>query len=656
MHLCTSCELVGVVVEKRGKTDRRFLSKPGSGTRTFVPCANIPHNLRTKTVCLGLNQAVNPCKSKILRKIVRGRVGPQIARATTVLPWVCLGSRALSYFPADSRISAKPVRSGALAAEVSMVTLASNISESGLPTSNRSVVGFPLNCPPADFDPLRDLPGGFIDFLRPLQQRFTPWQQALVEERGRVLDDSHQGNKPAHRYPAEAIRNGWRIQLPDWCQDQRNQMTGPADDADLVVKMLNSGAPGVMLDLEDSTVNEWQHQRMGVENILQALRGTLTYFDRKRGNVVGIKPSSTVIWIRPRGLHISQGGIFGDELTSASLFDVASLVFRVDPSELKHPLSFYIPKSESADEAVWWRDLFQALAEARGWPKDYIKCMALVESHPLAFQMEEFLYNLREHILGLNLGRWDYMASLIHFNLDDPAWVLPDRNTIPHNVPFFQNLRELMPEICHKRGVLAIGGMTALYPSREDPELNGRALATLEKDKKNEADCLMDGAWTGHPDQNQIAIDQFPFPNQLHARRAHAERYPDLRPLPKDVGKRTIEGTRAAVRTVIRYRNGVLNAKGASLLDGYIEDLATDRIYRLMIAQRMRHSQFTEIVDDSGKPVAHTPSLIRQLFDEELEKLLKALPDDASSEARDKLRQARHISETMVLNEEFNPV
>ena len=163
------------------------------------------------------------------------------------------------------------------------------------------------------------------------------------------------------------------------------------------------------------------------------------------------------------------------------------------------------------------------MAEARGWPRNYIKCMALVESHPLAFQMEEFLYNLRDHILGLNLGRWDYMASLIHFNLDDPDWVLPDRNTIPHNVPFFQNLRELMPEICHKRGMLAIGGMTALYPSREDAELNTRALDVLEKDKKNEADCLMDGAWTGHPDQNQIAIDQFPFPNQLQARTA-AER------------------------------------------------------------------------------------------------------------------------------------
>jgi malate synthase len=221
-------------------------------------------------------------------------------------------------------------------------------------------------------------------------------------------------------------------------------MTGPADDAELVVKMLNSGAPGVMLDLEDSTVNEWEHQRLGVENILAALRGTLTYADKKRDRVVAIQPGPVVIWIRPRGLHIHQAGIF-DEPTPASLFDVARIVYRVDPSELKHPLCFYIPKSESADEALWWRDVFQAMAAARGWPRDYIKCMALVESHPLAFQMEEFLYNLGDHILGLNLGRWDYMASLIHFNLSDPEWVLPDRNTIPHDVPFFQNLRELMP-------------------------------------------------------------------------------------------------------------------------------------------------------------------------------------------------------------------
>src|ERR1700686_843286 len=448
------------------------------------------------------------------------------------------------------------------------------------------ISGFQVNTTPADFSPERDLPEGFLEFLTPLHQKFAARRDELVDDRRMVLADSHAGNKPVHRYPGPAVRNGWRIELPQWCQDQRNQMTGPADDAELVVKMLNSGAPGVMLDLEDSTVNEWEHQRLGVENILAALRGTLTYFDKKRDKVVGIQPSRTVIWTRPRGLHIHQGGIFGNELTSASLFDVACVAYRVDPAELKHPLCFYIPKSESAEEALWWSDLFKAIAEARGWPRDYIKCMALVESHPAAFQMEEFLYNLRDHILGLNLGRWDYMASLIHFNLNDPEWVLPDRNTIPHNVPFFQNLRELLPEICHKRGALAIGGMTALYPSREDAELNARALAGLQKEKKNEANCLMDGAWTGHPDQNQIAVDQFPNPNQLSFRRPDSPRYPDLRPVPHGVGAKTVSGTRAAIRTVIRYRNGVLNGRGASLLDGYMEDLATDRIYRNMIAQR----------------------------------------------------------------------
>src|SRR5260370_18835212 len=207
-------------------------------------------------------------------------------------------------------------------------------------------------------------------------------------------------------------------------------MTGPADDAELVVKMLNSGAPGVMLDLEDSTVNEWEHQRLGVENILAALRGTLTYMDKKRDRVVGIQPGPVVIWIRPRGLHIHQAGIL-EEQTSASLFDVARIVYRVDPGELKHPLCFYIPKSESAEEALWWRDLFQEMAEARGWPRNSIKRMALGRTHPLAFQMWQVRYKPSAHILGLNLGRWDYMASLIHFNLSYPEWVLPDRNTIP---------------------------------------------------------------------------------------------------------------------------------------------------------------------------------------------------------------------------------
>ena len=520
-----------------------------------------------------------------------------------------------------------------------------------LPFSNRIV---PVNSAPVDFDPERDLPEGFLDFLAPLHAALTLRQRALLARRESALAEAHAGKVPSYLPPSVATMSSWRIALPAWCADQRNQMTGPADDAELVVKMLNSGAPGVMLDLEDSTANAWERNARGIKNILQALAGRLTYFDRKRNKTVGIHPSTTVIFTRPRGLHLHQAGVLPGELIPASLFDVAMVAYQVDFNTLQHPLCIYIPKSESADEALWWRDLFQMVARLKGLPKNAITCMALVESHPLAFQMEEFAWNLRDHIVGLNLGRWDYMASLIHFNLENPEWVLPDRNTIPHNVAFFQNLRSLMPEICHKHGMLAIGGMTALYPSREDAELNTRALKVLAEDKRNEADSLMDGAWTGHPDQNEIAVGPFPVPNQLQARPVDANAHPDLRPLPTGVGKRTLEGTRAAIRTVIRYRNGVLHGKGASLLDGYMEDLATDRIYRLMIAQRMRHARQVEILDENGAAVPHTPELLSRLFDEELDRLLHETKI-ADSQRAATLREARRISEEMIRREQFDP-
>src|SRR3984893_16361708 len=519
----------------------------------------------------------------------------------------------------------------------------------------------PVNSAPRGFDAKRDLPAGFLEFLRPLHEALTPRQQALVQQREVALAESNAGKLPDYLPASEATGSAWRIELPQWCADQRNQMTGPADEADLVVKMLNSGAPGVMLDLEDSTANVWEHNQRGIKNILEALAGRLNYVDRKRDKTVEIRPSNTVIFARPRGLHLHQAGVLDGELLPASLFDVALVAFQADYSTLRHPLCFYIPKSESAEAALWWRDLFQMIAKAKGLPANAIKCMALVESHPMAFQMEEFAWNLRDHILGLNLGRWDYMASLIHFNIENPEWVLPDRNTIPHHVAFFQNLCTLMPENCHKHGMLAIGGMTALYPSRDNPELNARALAVLAEDKKNEASCLMDGAWTGHPDQNEIAVTQFPAPNQLAARPKNADPHPDLRPLPTGVGKRTLAGTRAAIRTVIRYRNGVLNGRGASLLDGYMEDLATDRIYRLMIAQRMKHADTVHVLDENGQAVRHTPELIHDLFDQELERLLqensKQSGDPAQSATQaGKLVEARRLSEEMIRRGEFNPV
>jgi malate synthase len=342
-----------------------------------------------------------------------------------------------------------------------------------------------------------------------------------------------------------------------------------------------------------------------------------------------------------RGLHLSQAGIY-DEPTSAALFDLALLAYKLNFAKLKHPLAIYIPKSQAADEALWWRDVFQAVAQAKGLDKHAIKAMALIEAFPFAYQIEEFAYHLRDHLLGLNLGRWDYMASLIHFNLDDPNWVLPDRNTIPHDVGFFQNLRERIPEVSHRHGLLAIGGMTALFPDRSNPELNARALAALEQDKKNESRTLFDGAWTGHPDQNAIAVAQFPEPNQNFARKPGANATPDLLPSIAGVGEKTEAGTRAAVRTVIRYRHGYLSGRGASLLDGYMEDLATDRIYRLMIAQRIRHGM-------------HSAGDVTRFFDEELAKLLAEPAAHDPAEAAT-FREARRQSEEMITGGYHDPI
>ena len=498
----------------------------------------------------------------------------------------------------------------------------------------------PMSSAPAGFSIERDLPAGFAAFYKPLHDAFHGRQQQIMANRIATLKASRDGRKPNYLPTSEA--NGeWRIELPAWCADQRNQMTGPADDGELVVKMLNSGAPGVMIDLEDSMANQFSHTLTGIDNAVAAYYGELTYVDTKRGgNVVSIKESPTVMWTRVRGLHLSQAGVYADEATSGSLFDLALLAYKIDFARLKHPLTIYIPKSESAAEAEWWRDVLQAVAIAKGQPKDAIKCMALVEAHPFAYQIEEFAYTLRDHLLGLNLGRWDYMASLIHFNLDDPSWVLPDRNTIPTDVPFFQALRERIPEICHKHGLLAIGGMTAIFPDRSNPEFNATALANLERDKKNEASCLFDGAWTGHPDQNAIAVSQFPQPNQGFQRKPGANPTPDLRPSIEGIGTKSLDGTKAAIRTVIRYRHGYLSGRGASLLDGYMEDLATDRIYRLMIAQRILHGM-------------HTAAEVTSLFDAELARLLT---DPGNANDANIFREARRESEDMISHGFHDPI
>src|SRR5579864_3572070 len=188
-----------------------------------------------------------------------------------------------------------------------------------------------MNYAPPDLNPEKDLPRGFMDFLLPLHKQFTPWQQKLVAKRAEVLQASHRGQAPNYRPASEATTTDWRIEVPDWCADQRNQMTGPADDAELTVKLLNSGSPAVMVDLEDSTANTWENIMLAVQNTIAAYKYELSYYDQKRNKKVSVQRSKTVSWVRPRGLHLSQGGVIKNQIMSASLFDLALLWYQVDP-------------------------------------------------------------------------------------------------------------------------------------------------------------------------------------------------------------------------------------------------------------------------------------------------------------------------------------
>ncbi len=520
--------------------------------------------------------------------------------------------------------------------------------------------------PDTDSAATSHLPQDYLEFLTPLRRSFEPRRRQILSARQRALEAAQAGRLPTWLPASEARTGAWRIDVPAWAADQRNQITGPADNAKLLIAMCNTSDPGCMPDGEDSITTQWIHVRAAQDNTVAAIKGTLTWTDPATGKFHAIRPSDQVMFYRPRGLHLWEDSVIPGLPISASIFDL-SFVFHQTLAERRAALAdparqaklcFYIPKIESADEAGWWSELIAAMEEAAGIPVGTTKVMFLIESLPAAYQIEEILHAARRHVIGLNLGRWDYMASLLHYKLADPEWILPDRNTIPHDIPFFQNLRRRLVDVCHRRGALAVGGMTALFPNRQDAALNGRAIERLTADKRNEAAAGFDGAWTGHPDQHEAAIAQFPAPNQMGVTHPDAPAQPDLTPSPAGVGHVSLAGTRDAVRTVIEYRYGVLSGLGARLINGFdhqgnliggfMEDLATDRIYRLMIAQRIHHGVFTE------DGVQITAALVSRLFDEELAKILAAHRDEPGYRSlQERYRKARAHSEQMIHRGEF---
>lgn len=415
---------------------------------------------------------------------------------------------------------------------------------------------------------------------------------------------------------------GWSVTLPDWCIDQRVQLVSPANDEARAVKLINAQTQGVVLDLEDSMINDPARIRMGLSVSIKALEGLGTH---AMGEHTTMKSMSPVIFVRPRGIQLSETvTIDGTEhRVPAALHDVIELLLGVDHTKLKRPPCVYIPKMESSDEALWWRDLFRDVSDVIGQPSSYIKCMALVESHPIAHEMDELIYHLRDHILGLAFGSWDYIASLMHWTLEDPAWLLPDRDTIPRDAPFLHDVERLMIDTCHKRGILAIGSMETLFPDRSDPVRDAEVTANLSSVKRIEASMGYDGSPAGHPDQVATILARFPSANQLGVMQQLPIVTPNLRVVPdRSLGPLTLQGTREAVRSSIAYRYGVLMGRGVSLLGGRMEGLATDRVNRLLIAQRMRHWATPKAPAGLGD---HSVSAIMDMFESESNALIASM-------------------------------
>jgi malate synthase len=400
--------------------------------------------------------------------------------------------------------------------------------------------------------------------------------------------------------------------------DRRVEITGPTDRK-MVINALNSGASTFMADFEDANCPTWHNMIDGQINLRDAVRRTISF--EQGGKRYKLNDKTAVLIPRPRGWHLDEKHVQVDgESVSGSLFDFALLFFHNAKELLARGSGpyFYLPKMESHLEARLWNDVFTFAQEQLGIPHGSIKATVLIETIPAAFEMDEILYELRDHASGLNAGRWDYLFSIIKYFRDaGPAYVLPDRASVTMTAPFMRAYTELLVRTCHRRGAFAMGGMAAFIPSRRDPEVNDRALAKVREDKQREAGDGFDGSWVAHPDLVPICAEVFDGvlgerPNQLDKQR------PDVTPDAKALidlagvgGAVTSVGLRANVSVGVRYLQSWLAGNGAAAIDNLMEDAATAEISRSQIWQWVHGGD--KLTDTSDTVTAE---LVRAILDE----------------------------------------
>jgi malate synthase len=489
-----------------------------------------------------------------------------------------------------------------------------------------------------------------VTFAVGLQRAYNARRKELLAARVTRQARLDGGERPDFLPGTEAIRKGdWTVApLPADLLDRRVEITGPVDRK-MVINALNSGAKVFMADFEDSTTPTWTNVMEGQINLRDAVRRTITFRDSNTGKDYKLTENPAVLFVRARGWHLEEQHIVVDgEPMSGSIFDFALYCFH-NAKELIARGSgpyFYLPKMESHLEARLWNELFVAAESQLEIPAGTIKATVLIETILATFEMDEILYELRDHSAGLNCGRWDYIFSFIKKFAADTTIILPDRSQVNMTTHFMRSYSKLCIKTCHKRRVSAMGGMSALIPIKNDPEANEKAIAGVRADKEREATDGHDGTWVAHPGLVPVAMEVFnrlmPQPNQID------KQLPDYNPAAADLlqvpaGSITEAGLKQNVAVGLGYLESWLRGIGCVPLFNLMEDAATAEISRAQLWQWVHHVAKL----DDGRAV--TAELCEMYINDELSRV-KGTVDDARYDA---YQQAAGMLRTLIASPKF---
>jgi len=463
-----------------------------------------------------------------------------------------------------------------------------------------------------------------LNFLKELHRQFNNKRLRLLAQREAEQVYFDAGNFPSFPTETKDIREGdWEVKgIPKDLLDRRVEITGPVDRK-MVINALNSGAMTFMADFEDSNAPSWKNTMQGQQNLLDANHKTIELIDLEREKIYSLKDETAVLLVRPRGLHLNERHVMvdGEEL-SASLFDFGLYVFHNTHVLLNQGSApyFYLPKLEHYTEARWWNAVFEFSQSYLGVPHGTFKATLLIETITASFQLHEFIYELKDHIVGLNCGRWDYIFSYIKKFRNHKNFIVPNRDQVTMLAPFMEAYSNLVIKTCHKRGIHAMGGMAAQIPIKNNPYANKQALEKVRIDKEREAKNGHDGTWVAHPALVDVAMTEFnkymPTPNQIFRKCEDiivSEN--DLVALPE--GTISEAGIRKNINVGILYIEAWLRGYGAVALYNLMEDAATAEISRTQVWQWLKN----EVSLEDGR--TFNRKLFESIFDDEVEKLIR---------------------------------